>query len=229
MSARGVIFDMDGVLVDSYRAHYESWRRTAAAHGVTVTEAAFAETFGRTNEAIIPLLKPAADAGEIRAWSEEKEAAYRAILAEDFPEMPGASDLVAALAEAGFRLAVGSSGPPENVRAVLERVPAGGRFRAVVTGADIAEGKPHPGVFLKAAEALGVPPAACAVIEDSLAGLEAARRAGMAAVALTGTAPVSDLVDAADRVADALGELSPAALGALIRENAASGNAAEAG
>jgi beta-phosphoglucomutase len=217
VSEYGAIFDMDGVLVDSYRAHLESWQQTARAHGVEMTERQFAETFGRTSREIITRLW----GGRIReedvpAFDAEKEAAYRRVIRADFPEMPGAGELLAALHAAGFRIAVGSSGPPENVRAVMECLPNAGLIDAAVHGRDVAHGKPHPEVFLNAAEKLRLPPARCAVVEDAVHGVEAARAAGMAAVALTGTAPREQLARRADLVVDSLGELTPAAIRRLI-------------
>jgi len=213
----GVIFDMDGVLVDSYGPHYESWRISAERRGHPLTEETFRKIFGRTNVAIVPVVtrKPYTPA-EIAAWGEEKERIYREILARRFPVMPGAGDLIEALHEDGARLAIGSSGPPENVALVHDHLPAARHFRAVVTGRDVRNGKPDPEVFLRSAEKLGLPPAACAVVEDSLAGLEAARRAGSAAIALVGTAPRETLEPRADLVVDRLSDLSPPAIRGVI-------------
>ncbi len=213
----GVIFDMDGVLVDSCGPHYESWRITSERRGYALPEEVFRTVFGRTNRAIIPVvtgrsLPPA----EMDAWGEEKEVVYREILARRFPAMPGADALIEALLADGARLAIGSSGPPENVAIVMENIPAVRRFHAVVTGRDVKNGKPDPEVFLKSAERLGLPPGACAVVEDSPAGLDAARRAGAAAVALVGTAPREALEPRADLVVDALRELTPARIRGLV-------------
>ena len=210
MSDYAVIFDMDGVLVDSYRAHYESWRRMLGQRGITFTEQQFAETFGRTSREIIRhyWADRVGDA-EITAWDADKEAAYRDIIAADFPEMNGAHELIEALHAAGFVMAIGSSGPPENVQAVLDHLPSGRLITARVDAFDVTHGKPHPEVFLKAAEKLGVEPKRCAVIEDAPAGVEAARRAGMTPIALTGTAPRETLAPGAAIVVDSLRELTP--------------------
>ena len=215
MAKYGVIFDMDGVLVDSYRAHFDSWNRMARAHGLAMTERQFAATFGRTTREIIKTLwSDSISDDEIPAWDDEKEAAYRDILREAFPEMPGAAALVEALHEAGFALAIGSSGPPENVAVVRESLPP--VFSAVVTASDVTHGKPHPEVFLKAAAKLQIRPIHCAVVEDAPAGVEAARSAGMATIALTGTAPWDKLAKQAHLVVDALGDLAPARIATLI-------------
>ncbi|MCY2929051.1 MAG: HAD family phosphatase [Planctomycetota bacterium] len=214
---QGVIFDMDGVLVDSYRAHFEAWRRLGRRHGYEMTEAQFATTFGRTSRDIIENLWPgAATADEALEWDRWKEAAYREIIAADFPEMPGASELIAALAGAGFTMAIGSSGPPENVAAVLARLGGAHLIAAAVNGSEVTRGKPDPEVFLKAAGKLGLAPSCCAVVEDAPAGLEAARRAGMKAIAITGTAPREQLAQRADVVVERLSELTPERIATLI-------------
>lgn len=214
---RAVIFDADGVLVDSYRAHFEAWKAMGRELGMDLAEETFAATFGRRNEDLMHDLWGEAVAPEdVPAWSDWKEATYREILRRDFPAMDGARDLIDALRDAGFRLAVGSSGPPENVAACLRGLQRAGAFDATVDGSQVARGKPEPEVFLTAAEKLAVPPARCAVVEDAVAGVEAAKRAGMAAVGLTGTTTREALAAQADRVVDSLRDLSPETIAALI-------------
>ncbi len=217
MNAYGVIFDMDGVLVDSYAPHYESWRVTSERRGHLLSESLFRSVFGRTNAAIAPVITgaPVPD-DEVERWGDEKEAAYREIIAKAFPSVPGAGELVDALKADGARLAIGSSGPPENVAVVVRHLASARHFEATVTGKDVPHGKPDPGVFYLASERLGLPPTSCAVIEDSLAGLEAARRAGCVAIALTGTATRETLVPKAHLVVESLRELTPVRIRGLI-------------
>jgi beta-phosphoglucomutase len=213
-----VIFDVDGVLVDSYRAHLESWQRVAASYGLRMSEADFAATFGRTSPDIIRTLwgdRGFADE-QVAEFDERKEAEYRRILAEDFPAMPGAAELVDALAESGFVLAAGSSGPPANVELSLEKLGRRERFRAEVTGRDVTRGKPDPQVFQIAAERLGVAPRFCAVIEDAPAGVAAAKRARMAAIGLASTGRSREELSDADLTVSSLRELTPAILRELI-------------
>jgi beta-phosphoglucomutase len=218
MNDLGVIFDMDGVLVNSYQAHLKSWQRTAARHDLSMTVEQFAGCFGRTTREIIRQFWASNfDEAGVTAFDVEKEAAYREILLDHFPEMDGAGDLIGALHAAGFRLAIGSSGPPANVAVVRSQIHNGGLFSATVNGMDVKHGKPEPDIFLAAAEKLGLEPRRCAVVEDAPVGLEAAHRAGMAAIGLLGTAPREQLAAKADLVVDSLRKLTPAIVADLIR------------
>jgi beta-phosphoglucomutase len=211
-----VIFDVDGVLVDSYDAHLRSWVLVAREHGRDLTEDEFAATFGQTSREIITRFWGAELDGAAReALDARKEAIYRDLIRADFPAMDGAVALIDALAAAGFLLAVGSSGPPENVELTLERLGRRERFHAMVTGRDVTRGKPDPQVFALAAERLGVAPDRCVVVEDAPVGIAAAHAAGMASVALVGTAAAESLV-AANLVVRSLRELDPPRLAALI-------------
>jgi len=221
MNDLAVIFDMDGVLVDSYHAHFQSWQTMAAEAGLALTEAEFAAQFGRTNPEIIAVYwgEGRHSDAEIAAMADRKEEVFREILRADFPAMPGVEELLRALDEAGFALAVGSSGPPENIELVLGELAAGSRFRAVVTAKDVTRGKPDPQVFLVAAERLGVPARRCAVVEDAPAGIAAARAAGMTAIGLASTGHTRPSLAAAELVVDSLAELSPERIGELIATN----------
>jgi len=213
-----VIFDMDGVLVDSYRAHLQSWQFMADELGKGLTEAQFVATFGRTSREIIAEHWGAdfLTREEIADFDRRKEALYRQLVIQDFPVMDGAIELIGDLHAAGFRLAVGSSGPPENVALAVERLDAARFFDVLVTGKDVHRGKPDPQVFLVAAERLGVPPADCAVVEDAPVGILAANAAKMASIALVSTGHTPESVSDARLVVRTLRELSPARIAALI-------------
>jgi beta-phosphoglucomutase len=216
----GVIFDMDGVLVDSYGAHFESWNRAAAERGLILTEPVFASVFGQVSTEIIRRLwmkDRRFTPREVEAFRDDKERIYREILSRGVPLMDGADDLIGRLRAAGFTMAIGTSGPEANVALVRGALANGRSIDAVVTGADVTKGKPDPQVFQAAARKLGVAPARCAVIEDSVWGLEAARRAGMAAIGLTGTADREALAARAHRVVDSLRELTPEGIRELLQ------------
>ena len=216
---RAVIFDVDGVLVDSYQAHFESWKRLFSDLGHDYTEDAFRANFGRTSGEILDEWSRRHavnwDQAMIRALDDRKEALYREVISENFLAIDGAEELIQGLHADGFDLAVGSSGPPENVEVVLKRLAGAEKFSAVVSRTDVARGKPDPEVFLLGAQRLGLPPSACAVIEDAAPGVAAANAAGMASIALVGTTTAEHLA-AANLVVDSLRELNPVVIRNLI-------------
>lgn len=213
-----VIFDMDGVLVDSYEAHYQSWARVADQQGRTITRDQFAQTFGRTSREVIAQLWSDGQytADEIMALDQAKEALYRDILRADFPAMEGVGRLLDRLDAAGIRMAVGSSGPAENVATTIQLLTGGHRLRQFVTGDDVTRGKPDPQVFLLASERLGVPPPRCVVVEDAPAGIAAAHAAGMMAIGLVSTGRTAEELREADWVVAHLDELSAERIIALM-------------
>jgi beta-phosphoglucomutase len=218
MFSLGVIFDMDGVLVDTYHAHLLSWQRLAAEQGRTVTEDQFRPTFGRTSrETVEQLFGQRLPEQEIHELDRRKEQLFREILATDFPAMPGVKPLLEALDAAEFGIALGSSGPPENVDLVLQRLGVVDRFDAVITGADVRVGKPDPQVFLIAASRLRVPPERCAVVEDAPLGIEAAQAAGAASIGLVSTGRTRAALAAAYLVVDRLVDLTPERIADVIQ------------
>ena len=208
---RAVLFDLDGVLVDSYAAHMRSWRRLAAEEGLPFSERDFARSFGRTSRESIATYWPGRASGTARLDA-RKEALFRDDIRDRFPAMEGALELVEALRAAGFALAIASSAPPDNVELTLERLGFRDSFGAVVTGADVHRGKPDPQVFLLAAQRLGAPPACCLVVEDAPVGVAAAHAGGMKAVALLSTGRRREDFDDAkpELIVSSLRESSPA-------------------
>ncbi|MBN1394140.1 MAG: HAD family phosphatase [Pirellulales bacterium] len=212
-----VIFDIDGVLVDSYDAHFRGWREMAAEEGLKFTEADFAATFGRTSREIIAMhWGDRFDEARMADMDLRKEMAYRRIAAANFPPMPGAVELLRALHDAGFRLALGSSGPPGNVQLVVDKLEISDLLGAVVSGKDVTRGKPDPQVFLLAAERLGIAPPRCAVVEDAPAGIAAAHAAGMAAIGMMSTGRTENDLRDADKLVSSLSEITPEVLKKLI-------------
>lgn len=212
----GAIFDMDGVLVDSAGPHLASWQRMAREHGRELTEEDFRRTFGRQNRDIIPLALGITDAAEVQRLSDRKEELYRELIRGRVPAMDGAVELVRSLHAAGFKLAIGSSGPPENVEAVLDGMGLADLFHARATSREVHRGKPDPQVFTVAAGMLGLPPGDCAVVEDAPAGIEAALAAGAAAIALAGQHPKESLARA-HLLVHSLRDLTPDRIAELIR------------
>jgi beta-phosphoglucomutase len=215
------IFDLDGTLVDSYDAHYEAWRLISARHGVEVTIDEYYSHFGRRNEDLLRECWLRAGRGEltldeIKELDHEKEAQYRALVTHRFPAMEGARDVVYALRAAGFRTAVGSSGPPENVARAIEGLELEGAFDAIVTGRDVVRCKPDPECFLLAAARVGVDPARCVVFEDAPAGIIAAKSAGMHCVAITSKGHTPHLQRDADLILPNVRAITVAAITQLL-------------
>ncbi len=211
----GVIFDMDGVLVDTGWAHRQAWFDLAEKEGLDITDEFFQCTFGMQNAAILPMLRPNISPQELERLSDWKEQHYRDLMKEHLELAPGAEDLLRDLKRHGFRLAIGSSAPPENLNLFWDRLGLANWFDARVTKEEIAKSKPAPETFLKAAEKLGLPPACCVVVEDAVPGVQAAYAAGMAVVAVTTTRQREDLAQA-DRIVDSLSQLRASDFLALL-------------
>jgi beta-phosphoglucomutase len=215
---QGVIFDMDGVLVASGPAHRRSWRVLARQHGIEMSDAAFADTFGMPSRDIVRLIwGPHVAAEEIRRIDDEKETVYRGLIAGKVPLSGGAREVLAQLSNAGYVLAVGTSGPPENLELVLRETGFGRFFAATVNGFDVAHGKPAPDIFLKAAERAGLKPSSCVVVEDAPVGIGAGLAAGMKVIGYIGTHPADRLSEAgASAVVEHLTQITPTLVARLL-------------
>ena len=187
---QAMLFDLDGTLIDSMPHHHDAWVLWHGKRGLPLDgDAFFTATAGRSNAEILGDMLPAASSAEIDAMADEKEALYREIAARSLTLIDGAQAFVAQAREAGLRLAVCTASTPKNMALAFERFGIDGWVETVTSPADGLRGKPHPDIFVEAARRLGVSPAACLVFEDAPLGIEAARRAGMRAVALTTTLP----------------------------------------
>jgi HAD superfamily hydrolase (TIGR01509 family) len=213
---KSVIWDMDGVLVDTGEFHLASWLEIMPAFNLPFSEALFRQTFGMNNTGVLTTLMGEPPSPElVRAVSDRKEARFREMIRGQAVPLPGVTDWLAQLRQAGFTHAVASSAPPANIDALIDELQLRPYFVALVSGFDIP-GKPDPGVFLQAAAALGSAPEQCVVVEDAVAGVEAARRAGMKCIAVTTTNP-AHLLRAADIVVNRLPDLPPMAFDRLLR------------
>jgi beta-phosphoglucomutase len=212
-----VIFDLDGVIVDSAALHRDSWRLLMRELGGDLEESAFWQTFGLRNDAILRrLVGPEVTPEDVRRLGDRKEEIFRTLARGRLRPLPGAEACVRGVRAAGCRAAVASSAPRANIVMMLDELALADQFQAVVSGDDVALGKPNPEIFLRAASALGVPPSRCVVVEDAEAGIEAAKRAGMVAVAVARGAQVPPGLGAADLVVASLLEVSPDQLCRLV-------------
>lgn len=206
----GVIFDMDGTLVDSYQANFESWRLIAEKDGISITEEQSRATFGRVNRDVIASIWPADVSKEkIEEINIGKEIIFRELLRNDFSPMPGALNLIKTLHAEGFKIAIGSSGPKENVQLSSEMLGIIPYIDGTVSGSDVKHGKPAPEVFLKAAEKIDVPAKECVVVEDALFGIEAAHNAGMKCIAILSSGHEMAEIQGADKIIHTLSEITP--------------------
>jgi beta-phosphoglucomutase len=191
---RGAIFDMDGVLVDNVEYHLRAWKQLGREQGKELQREDIVKVFGQRNrEMIAALLERPFSAEELGRCAARKEELYRSFMLPELKPVAGLPELLADLKEAGFKTAVATSGPRDNVEMVLGGLEINACFNAVVTGADVSNSKPHPEIFLLAAERLGLPPEECVVFEDSSSGIQAARHAGCFCIGLATTHPPEEL------------------------------------
>jgi HAD superfamily hydrolase (TIGR01509 family) len=186
MRVRGVVFDLDGTLVDNMALHTEAFAGFMGRHGLPpLDEAQRVRLDGKRNVEIFPVLfGRELPAEELRAYAEEKEGLYRELSRGRLAPLAGLGRLLDLLVSRGLPVAIATSGPAPNVQHTLLETGLAERFSVVVRGDQVPRGKPFPDIFLAAAELLGVEPGRCLAFEDSPAGVEAARAAGMSCVAV---------------------------------------------
>ena len=208
MSKRGVIWDMDGVLVDTGDLHFLAWSRVLPDYDIHFAYETFLATFGMNNAGILELLLERTPEPElVEEISDRKEEAFRQAARGNVRPLPGVCEWLAALRAAGYRQAIASSAPQANIDTLVDALDLRPYFQALVSGFDLP-GKPDPATFLKAARAISVSPECCVVVEDATAGVEGARRAGMKCIAVTTTNPARAL-QAADIIVERLDALPP--------------------
>lgn len=192
-----VIFDMDGVLADTGPVHFQSWKKLADEIGVEFTKELFEKTFGQKSVPIIRRLVGEDGVDEqLQKWADLKEKYYREMVKDKIKPLEGVIPLIKDLKRHNCKLAVASSGPPENVELLVDSLKLREFFDELITAEDVKKGKPEPDAFLIAAQKLKVNPEDCVVIEDAPVGIEAAKRARMKRIALTTTHLREELQDA---------------------------------
>jgi HAD superfamily hydrolase (TIGR01509 family) len=181
-----VVFDMDGVLIDTGAHHRAAWRALLDEVGIQPAEDFWRLTIGRPAEEAVPLLLgvelPPEEASRLAARKREH---YAAFAKRGVQAVAGVGEFVDTLAEAGVPCAVATSATRQDVERLLLTLGFSRRFRAIVTSEDVRLGKPDPEVYRRAAEALAIGPTRCLAFEDSVAGVHAARGAGMAVIGVT--------------------------------------------
>ncbi len=194
---KGIIWDLDGVVVDSAPFHFGAWREFTAARGKVFTQEDFRRTFGMRNEDILLcIFGEKLERGILKTWSDEKEERFRQLIQVKVKAFPGVLPLVRSLYAADYKQAIASSTPMKNIHLILNALTILDLFNPIISGEGVAMGKPNPEVFLKAAKGMALPPDRCLVIEDAAAGIEAAKRAGMKTIGVTNTVPWGKLASA---------------------------------
>jgi beta-phosphoglucomutase len=195
-----LIFDMDGVLVDSNPLHREAWTEFNRRHGVETTDVMLERMYGRRNDQIVRNFFGGGLAdGDVTAYGAAKEEIYRQMLADRIEAalVPGLRPFLDVYR--GAPIALATNAEPENVDFVLDRAGLRHYFRVVVDGHQVSQPKPAPEIYLRAASLLGIPPTNCIVLEDSHTGVAAANAAGMRVIGI-GTTYVN--LPGADIMAD---------------------------
>jgi beta-phosphoglucomutase family hydrolase len=201
-----VIFDMDGVIVDSNEFHKKGWNTFLKKHNLKLDENEWAnKLFGRTGAETLPhLFKRILTEDEVADYCDEINANFRDVAKDDITPLPGLKAFLDKLTEAGIKFAMATSAPPKNVRFVLEKTGLQSYFKYIVDDTQIKRSKPDPEVFIKASEKLETPPERCVVFEDSLSGIQAANSAGTKIIGVTTTHPPEKLVNTVFTIPDFL-------------------------
>ena len=198
LPTRGAIFDLNGTIVDDMQVHGELWREVALGYGRDIPASMFVRDWAgaKYDEVLRRIVGRPVDDAEARSVLDAREARYRSVFPTRVREVTGCSALVARLRAAGVPLAVATSSPAAARDFVLRGLGLENAFDHVIGAESVARGKPAPDIFLATAAALGMPPGACIVFEDAIAGIAAARAAGMRAVGVATVLTPAELLDA---------------------------------
>ncbi|MDP2919046.1 MAG: HAD family phosphatase [Dehalococcoidia bacterium] len=216
---KAVLWDMDGVIVDSGNYHMKSWQAALGKRGVNFTEADFRRVFGMRNlEIIRGIFGENVSLETVEAIARDKEETFRSLIRGSVKALPGVLRLIRALDAAGFRQALVSSTPLENIELITTALGIKHYFRHIISGQDVKEGKPSPQGYLLAARKMDASPGNYVVIEDAAAGVEAAKNGGMKCIAVTNTSPADKLAEA-DLIVNSLQEVTIAVIEKLLSGN----------
>jgi HAD superfamily hydrolase (TIGR01509 family) len=188
MKKFGVIFDMDGVIVDSNPYHKIALKEFCSGHGYELSdEQLIKRIYGRTNREWLTDVFGKIPEDQLLGYIEEKEGLYRKLFYEDIKPVKGLIKFLDLLDENSILRAIGTSAPRSNVDFSLNRTNTVKYFPTILHDAFVTHSKPHPEIYLKSAAALGLPNSQCIVIEDSLSGVEAGQKAGSKVIGITTT------------------------------------------
>lgn len=210
MPYKAVLWDLDGTIIDSGYYHFRSWEIVMKPFGIHLTYEMFKPLFGMNNESTMSsILGRDVTAEELENVTHRKESTYRAELHGNIEMLPGVRRWLEYVSGHGLKQGMATSAPLENIDQVVDEVGIRPFFDVIVPGFGHPS-KPDPWIFLQASQQLGVSPGECVIIEDSIAGVQAAKSAGGYCLAVTTTNPAHLLYDTgADRVIDRLDQLEP--------------------
>jgi HAD superfamily hydrolase (TIGR01509 family) len=210
VAIRAVIFDMDGVIVDSEPYSMQALIDTLRQYGVEPTEHDLRRSYGRRiRDDFLDYFSRYGVAADVNVAIAHKDARYYHLAAGHLQPFPGVMPLLKRLRDHGYNLALASSGDRVKVAFGMQALKLHGTFEAVVSGDDVDHSKPDPAIYLTAARRIGVSPAECVAIEDAPAGVEAAKRAGMRCIAVTNSVAREQLQTADLIVTSLAHDLSP--------------------
>lgn len=207
---KAIIFDLDGVIIDSEALHEEAGRMAMSRYALDATSLDFDAFKGKTEQDVFEYVVEANDVNHVSVADliALKQRLYGDLLDRLLP-VQGALAFIERLAQAGFALGLTTSSLPENQQRAFDKFDLHRYFDTVVTAADVTHAKPHPEPYLTTAQRLGVAPAHCLVVEDSTHGVRSARRAGCRVAGLTTTFGKEALAEAgAEVVVDGFDELA---------------------
>ena len=186
----GVLFDNDGVLIDSCALIWRSWQLLMEEEPeLHISHEVFVQALGKTNALILAEIAPNASEETRHRWAERREELYRSIARGNVSLIEGMEDFLQQVKEANLPRIIASSTAPANLQMFVSSTVLGNYFDHYVSAEELAHSKPYPDIFLAAAEQLGLPPEQCIVLEDAPAGVEAGKRAGCFVIALGTTHP----------------------------------------
>ncbi len=195
VTTKALLFDMDGTVTDNIPYHIRSWGIWAKREGLSHSEEELlALTHGTISE-IMRRLFPEATAEEQFLQGERKEAIYRELYQPHLSSLPGLEEFLSWARQQSLPLAIATAGDATNIAYTVDGLKIRSYFDVLVGSEDVTHGKPHPEVYLVAAERLGVEPESCVAFEDSIAGVEAVRRAGMKCIVVNPMAPREEYGD----------------------------------
>ncbi|MCP4427026.1 MAG: HAD family phosphatase [Chloroflexi bacterium] len=185
MSLKALIFDMDGLMVDTEPLSRRAWEQVLAAFGYVMDDAVYGRMIGRRADVAVQIFLEHFDLPLTAAETmRRKNDIFQEMLAEGAPIMPGLMELHAEIARRGLPWAVATSSPRAHAEKILTELGLRQSCRAIAAGDEAAHGKPAPDIYLLAAERLGIPPQHCLALEDSAPGCQAAAQAGMTTIAI---------------------------------------------